>query len=230
MVVLVLVGFSAAVIAAIVTPGGERVELAVDAGDHGGSRGEGGSSGEGAGDSADTGSDVVGGDPASGGVVGSDAVAGGAEPGVDTVVVHVSGAVARPGVVELLIGSRVVDALAQAGGPDDEADLSALNLARPLVDGEQVHVPVEGELPPGGAASGGAAGGSSGAGASGALVNINTAGPAELESLPGVGPALAGRIIAWREQNGQFRSVDELLAVSGIGEKTLAGFRDQVTI
>lgn len=228
MVVLVLVGFSAAVIAAIVTPGGERVELATEGGAEGGN-GEvaGGDVGGRDGDPAQAGSYLGGDSGASDVEAGRD---GDADPGVDTVVVHVSGAVAQPGVVELLIGSRVVDALAQAGGPDDEADLSALNLARPLVDGEQVHVPVVGEAPPGGAASSGTAGGSAAAGAPGAVVNINTAGPAELESLPGVGPALAGRIIAWREQNGLFRSVDELLAVSGIGEKTLAGFRDQVTV
>ena len=75
-----------------------------------------------------------------------------------------------------------------------------------------------------------AAGGGAGGTLVGGVVNINTAASAELETLPGVGPALAGRIIAWRDQNGPFRSVDELLAVSGIGEKTLSGFRDQVGI
>ncbi|MDO8338281.1 MAG: ComEA family DNA-binding protein, partial [Microcella sp.] len=76
----------------------------------------------------------------------------------------------------------------------------------------------------------GGAGGASAGGASGGLVNLNSADAAGLETLPGVGPALAARIIAWREENGPFRAVDELLAVSGIGEKTLAGFRDQVTV
>ncbi|MER3394525.1 MAG: helix-hairpin-helix domain-containing protein [Microcella pacifica] len=146
-------------------------------------------------------------------------------PEAARLVLHVHGAVVEPGIVVLPAGSRVVDAIAAARGPTDEADLGGVNLARVVVDGEQLYVPRVGEVPPPGAgASSGA-----GAGASG-LVNINTADATALETLPGIGPALASRIIAWREANGGFRAVDELLAVSGIGQKTLDGFRDQVTV
>jgi competence protein ComEA len=204
-VVLVLIGFGAAVVASIVTPGGERVSgeaVAVDGG-------------PGA---------YTGVDRASGAGEPGDGVGGGAGTTAPTAIVHITGAVAHPGVVEVSVGARVVDVIARAGGTTEGADLAAINLARPVVDGEQIHVPREGESPPVPHGSAGAA--SSGPG--GAVININTAGSAELETLPGVGPALAGRIIAWRDQNGPFRAVDELLAVSGIGEKTLSGFRDRV--
>ena len=141
----------------------------------------------------------------------------------EVVVLHVHGAVGEPGIVELPLGSRVVDAIAAARGPTDDADLGAVNLARIVADGEQLYVPRVGEAPPP------SDGGATGADASG-RVNINTADAAALETLAGVGPALAARIIAWREQNGPFRSVDELTAVSGIGPKTLDGMRDQVTV
>lgn len=135
-----------------------------------------------------------------------------------TIVVHVLGAVAFAGVYELPQGARAIDAIAAAGGFADDADRAHLNLARFLADGEQLVVPVEGEaLAQGGAATDG-------------RVNLNTADRSALEALPRVGPALADRIIAWREANGPFTSVDDLLAVSGIGDKTLAGFRDLVTI
>lgn len=152
-------------------------------------------------------------------------------PSAAAVVVHVLGAVRTPGIVEVRLGDRVVDAIAAAGGATDEADLSGVNLARVLVDGEQLYLPAVGEVPPGQAGAGAGGAGAGGAGAASAgLVNLNTADAAALETLAGVGPALASRIIAWRDANGPFRSVDELLAVSGIGEKTLAGFRDQVTV
>lgn len=141
----------------------------------------------------------------------------------DVVVLHVHGAVGEPGIVELPLGSRVVDAIAAARGPTDDADVGAVNLARVVADGEQLYVPRLGEAPPP------SVGGATGPDAQG-RVNINTADAAALETLAGVGPALAARIIAWREQNGPFRSVDELTAVSGIGPKTLDGMRDQVTV
>ncbi len=148
-------------------------------------------------------------------------------PTAAPVFAHVEGAVAEPGLYRLAAGSRVVDAVAAAGGLTEQADRDALNLARPVKDGEQLHVPVLGENPPpvsgsqpqhGGAASGPA------------LVNLNTADIAELETLPRIGPAIAGQIVAWREANGSFTSVEDLLAVPGIGEKLLASLRDLVTV
>jgi competence protein ComEA len=156
---------------------------------------------------------------------------------VGTVVVHVVGQVARPGVVTLPAGSRVRDAVAAAGGASRGADLAALNLARPLVDGEQVHVPRPGEAPaavggPGGSAAGGAGGAASaGPGAAGTgPVNLNTATTAVLEELPGVGPVLAQRIVDWRTAHGRFTSVGELAEVSGIGEKMFTQLQDKVTV
>lgn len=134
--------------------------------------------------------------------------------------VHVLGQVTQPGLYVLEPEARVVDALAAAGGTLDDADLQAVNLARPLSDGEQLIVPVIG------AAAEDA--GSSPAGDG--LIDVNNADQAELETLPGIGPAIAQRIIDWRETNGRFGSVDDLLAVSGIGEKLLAGIGDLVRI
>ena len=139
------------------------------------------------------------------------------------VFVHVAGAVAAPGLYALGPGARVADAIAAAGGFAPDADRGAVNLARPAVDGEQVLVPVVGAVPPP-AATGGAPAGSDG------VVDLNTADEAALDTLPGVGPAIAGRIIAWREENGRFTTVEDLLAVSGIGEKLLADVRDLVRV
>ena len=156
------------------------------------------------------------------------------------VTVHIVGEVERPGVVTLPAGSRVDDALDQAGGATSEADLTGVNLARPLVDGEQVVVPAPGERVVGapgagtGAASGGAgAAGTGDAGAGGAaaeLVNLNTADLATLETLPGVGPVLAQRILDWRTEHGQFTAVEELGEVSGIGDKIYAQLSPKVTV
>lgn len=134
------------------------------------------------------------------------------------VYVHVAGAVDRPGLYRLHSGARVVDAIAAAGGFVAGADPSGVNLARAVSDGEQLHVPREGESP-----AAAAPGGDS-------LVDLNTADAAALEALPRIGPALAERIIAWREENGHFTSVDDLLAVPGIGEKLLDGLRDGVRV
>lgn len=140
-----------------------------------------------------------------------------------TMVVHVAGAVAQPGVIEMPPGSRVVDAIEAAGGATPEAALDALNLAAPVTDGQQVFVPIEGEAPPPGAqaVTGGPGGGP---------VNLNTADAATLDTLPGIGPALAERIIAWRNQHGPFSDVDSLTAVSGIGPATVAELRDLATV
>ena len=140
------------------------------------------------------------------------------------VVVDVTGKVRRPGIVVLEPGARVVDALDAAGGARRGADLAGLNLARPLVDGEQIVVGVP--PPPGPAAS---AAGSPGPDP-GALVNLNAASLAELDELPGVGPVTAQAIVDWRTGNGGFRSVDQLLDVDGIGEKTLADLAPLVTV
>lgn len=141
-------------------------------------------------------------------------------------VVDVAGKVRRPGIAVLPAGSRVVDALEAAGGPRPGADLTSLNLARPVVDGEQILVGV--------APAAGVAGtlGSPGAPASPgeSLVNLNTADQATLETLPGVGPVTAESILAWRTDNGGFTSVDELLEVDGIGEATLADLAPLVTL
>ncbi|WP_216094453.1 ComEA family DNA-binding protein [Jiangella alba] len=142
------------------------------------------------------------------------------------IVIHVAGLVARPGVVELPSGSRVVDAIEAAGGATPDADLTPINLARVLTDGEQVLVtadppPAAPPAPPTGSAS---------TPTTQAPVNLNTATAAELEALPGIGPALAGRILDWREQNGRFTSIDELREVSGIGEQRFAQLEPLVTL
>jgi competence protein ComEA len=170
---------------------------------------------------------------AAGGGGGGDA-GGAATPGTAAateVVVHVAGAVASPGVRRLPPGSRVIDALDAAGGALPEADLARVNLAAPLVDGQQVYVPKPGEQPPvaaGAGAPNGAAG--SGGGVPGALVNLNTATAEQLDALPGVGPATAAAIIAHRDQNGPFTSVDQLIDVRGIGEAKLEQLRDLVAV
>ena len=134
--------------------------------------------------------------------------------------VHVLGQVSHPGLYVLEPDARVVDALAAAGGALDDADLQAVNLARLLSDGEQLVVPVAGAVEEGG--------GSEPVGDG--LIDLNNADQAELETLPRIGPAIAQRIIDWRETNGRFGSVDDLLAVPGIGEKLLAGLRDLVRV
>ncbi|QTX04880.1 ComEA family DNA-binding protein [Agromyces archimandritae] len=141
-------------------------------------------------------------------------------------LVHVTGAVRAPGIVELAPGSRVVDAVAAAGGLADDADAEAVNLAGPVADGEQLRVPVVGEAP----AAGGAGAGGAGAGGADGVVDLNRADAAALETLPRIGPALAERIIAWREANGPFTSVDQLDEVSGIGEAVLAGLEGLVRV
>lgn len=147
-----------------------------------------------------------------------------------TVTVDVAGKVRRPGIVVLDQGARVTDALEAAGGPRRGVDLVSLNLARVLVDGEQIVVGSPGAAVVAGAPGASGSGSSTGTGAPGALVNLNLATQAELESLPQVGPVTALSIIAWREERGGFTSVDELLEVDGIGEKSLASLAPLVTV
>lgn len=140
----------------------------------------------------------------------------------DDLYVHVLGAVEKPGLYVLDRDARLVDALAAAGGTTVEADLAAVNLARMLEDGEQVVVPAAGAM------AGGP--GEVAPPPDGDRIDLNTADQAALETLPRIGPALAERIISWREENGRFASVDDLLAVPGIGEKLVAGLRDGVRV
>ena len=191
-------------------------------------------------------------DPAATGPPGSAAAPGPADPAATgpgaadpagapagRIVVHVIGAVVSPGVVVLADGARVADAIAAAGGAASDADTEQLNLARVLDDGEQVRVPHAGEQlaapdpgpsPPGASGGGAAAGSSGGSTPGGGVVNINTAGVSELEALPGIGPALAARIVEYRDGHGPFASVDDLTDVPGIGPAKLEALRSQATV
>ena len=142
-------------------------------------------------------------------------------------VVHVAGAVRHPGLVRLPAGARVADAVKAAGGPARNAELASVNLARPVVDGEQLVVLVRGQSPAGAAPP--AAGGAP-ASASGAPIDLNTATLEQLDTLPGVGPVLAQRILDWRAEHGRFGSTDELREVSGIGEATFADIKSLVRV
>jgi competence protein ComEA len=137
------------------------------------------------------------------------------------VVVHVHGKVRRPGVVTLPRGSRIADAIRSAGGTRPGVATGSLNLARRLVDGEQIAVGVRAPAP---AATPSAAGGA------GAALDLNAATAQQLDQLPGVGPVLAQRIVDYRTQRGGFRSVDQLQEVSGIGDRRFADLRNKVRI
>jgi competence protein ComEA len=162
---------------------------------------------------------------------GSDVGPGGSRTGspmqTTVLLVHVLGAVAKPGIVELRAGSRVVDAIAAAGGLAADADASGVNLARVVSDGEQLVVPREGEAvaPPAGA-TGAAQPGA----AAGALVNVNAASASDLQTLPRIGPALAQRIVDWRDAHGRFTAPADLMKVSGIGQTLFDGLKDLITL
>lgn len=145
--------------------------------------------------------------------------AGGSGTAAPRLVVHVVGAVRRAGLFRLREGARVADALARAGGPTRRADLSAVNLAAPLADGQQVIVPVR--LAPGSPAPPGAA--------AGAKVSLAIATIEQLDELPGIGPVTAQKIVDWRTSHGPFRSVEDLDDVPGIGPARVEQLRDLVT-
>ena len=131
------------------------------------------------------------------------------------IVVDVAGKVVQPGIVELPIGSRVIDAIEAAGGTKAGVDTSGLNLARVLVDGEQIIV---GQKV------------AKGDGNSVDPLSLNTATTEQLEDLPGIGPVTAAAITSWRDANGGFRKIDDLLQVKGIGRKTLAELKPHVSL
>ena len=135
--------------------------------------------------------------------------------------VHVVGAVRRPGLFRLKDGTRVADAVARAGGPTRRADLSAVNLAAPLVDGQQVIVPRRGP--------GGMTAALAGTSAPGSKVSLASATAEQLDELPGIGPVTAEKIVDWRTTHGPFRSVDDLDDVPGIGPARIEELRDLVT-
>jgi competence protein ComEA len=135
-------------------------------------------------------------------------------------LVHVAGAVRRPGVYPVAAGDRVIGAIRRAGGPTRKADLSALNLAATLQDGQQVLVPSR--LPAGATAAGRSGGGGGGP------VSLSSADEEALDGLDGIGPTLAARIVEWRTAHGGFASVDQLLEVPGIGPTRLESLRSQV--
>jgi competence protein ComEA len=174
---------------------------------------------------------------------GGESIAQASEPGdrpeaaekVEHIYVHVAGAVVKPGVYRLLAGSRACDAVALAGGGGTRACLEAVNLAAQLSDGQQLYVPTREEV----AATGGRPGlgtwtggvpAAGGGGLQPGPLNVNLASESALESLPGIGPVLAERIVAYREAHGPFETTEDLLKVSGIGPGKLADLKDRVTV
>jgi len=145
-----------------------------------------------------------------------------------TVVVHVAGKVRRPGLVRTSAGSRVADVLAAAGGALPGVDLTTLNLARQVIDGEQIVVGVPALASPGTPTA--RPPGSTPGAAAGAPVDLNAATLAQLDGLPGVGPVLAQRILDWRTEHGRFTSVDELQEVEGVGPKKFESLRAHVRV
>jgi competence protein ComEA len=142
-----------------------------------------------------------------------------------TIYVHIVGEIVAPGIYELDSGARIVDVIFVAGGFSEKADQASVNLAREVTDGEQVVVFRVGQAP---SSTMGGAGSTSSSG--GSQISLNRGSQAELEQLPGVGPALAARMIDWRTANGGFKKKEDLLNISGIGDKLFAGIKDEVTL
>jgi competence protein ComEA len=166
--------------------------------------------------------------------------AAGARPSRESrIFVHVAGAVRRPGLIRVAADTRVATALERAGGPLPRADLTLVNLAAKVQDGQQIVVPLAGQADAGGpagfagvsagsgaGAAGSAVGGAGSAGLPGAKIHLSTATVDQLDEIDGIGPELAGRIVEYRTEHGGFRSLEELGEVDGIGEKRLATLRD----
>jgi competence protein ComEA len=155
------------------------------------------------------------------------------EPGRGGAVVHVAGAVRKPGVYRLAEGARVQDAVRRAGGAARGADLGAVNLAARVADGQQVVVPKRAPAASAAAAAGEVSAGTGGGGTAGAIaqgppISLSSATLEQLDTLDGVGPATAQKILDWRREHGGFRSVDDLGQVPGIGPKRLAAMRERV--
>ena len=142
------------------------------------------------------------------------------------VVVQIAGAVLRPGVYHLLLGSRVEDLVAAAGGPIDGVDAAVLPLAAKVTDGQRVYLPKPGE--PVSVAAGVSVGGSSGAVAG--PVDLNSATVAQLDALPGIGPSTAAAIVAYRDKHGPFKSIDALLEIKGLGASKVDALRELVRV
>ncbi|MFC4334525.1 helix-hairpin-helix domain-containing protein [Salininema proteolyticum] len=150
------------------------------------------------------------------------------ETGSTTIMVSVAGGVQEPGVVEIEPGARVIDAIKAAGGLSESADVGFMNLARPLDDGDLIAVNEGGDdevVPPDGGDGEG-----DDSGDAGGLLNINSADAAQFTELTGIGPVLADRIVAYRNENGSFATVDELTNVSGIGPALLESIRESVAV
>jgi len=150
-------------------------------------------------------------------------------PAPTAALVHVAGAVKHPGVYRLHDGDRVKDAVARAGGPRAKADVNAINLAAKVTDGQQVVVPRRGAAAAGAADASGDTGAGEAA-ASQAPVSLNSATAEQLDTLDGVGPATAQKILDWRREHGGFSSIDDLGEVPGIGPKRLAALRGKVQL
>ena len=168
----------------------------------------------------------------------------------ETIVVHISGAVNIEGIVELEAGSRIANAIEKVGGVKENADMTDINLAYPLEDGMKIHIPTKEETEANKnnenmidesyvtSSSGGVSSkedtnstqGSSKLTTSNEKVNINTATQEELDTLPGIGPSIASKIIDYREQNGKFNSIEEIKEVSGIGDAKYEKIKDSITI
>lgn len=158
----------------------------------------------------------------------------------ETIVVHITGEVKKEGVIYLKKGARIVDAIKQAGGETKEADLSQVNLAYELQDGQKIYIPnknekisqyiigINGETMNDSSASTGSE--STSYNKEGTKVNINTANQSELDSLPGIGPALAQRIIDFREENGNFNSIEDIQNVKGIGDSKYEDIKDKIVV